>query len=226
LTVFSETGVARIKIGDNVGEWIESLFGTSAGTSLGPLLFIAHVHDVPKIITPKFADDMVALAVGTDVSQIEGSLQNATDQLVAWADKEGMELNAQKTKVMLFGDSVNQVNVKINDNILDCVTSYKYLGVILDTQMDFAMQVDYAVGKAKRAMAKVGTLIDDRKGIPIHTGIDLYRRDYLSGILLSCKVLPRRTCKATGPNLGHGPNVGHSLIIRVLLTTSVATGYI
>ena len=41
--------------------------------------------------------------------------------------------------------------------------------------MDFAMQVDYAVGKAKRAMAKVGTLIDDRKGIPIQIGIDLYK---------------------------------------------------
>ena len=104
---FLRDTVARIKIGDNVEEWIESLFGTSAGTSLGPLLFIAHVHDVPKIINPKFADDMVALAVGTDGSQIEESLQNATNQLVAWADKEGMELNAQKTKVMLFGDTVN-----------------------------------------------------------------------------------------------------------------------
>jgi len=142
---------------------------------LGPLLFIAHVHDVPKITTPKFADDMVALAIGTDVRQIEDNLQNATDQLVRWADKEGMELNAQKTKVMLFGDNVNKVNVKINDNILDCVASYKYLGVVLDSQMDFAMQVDYAAGKAKRAMVKVGTLIDGRKGIPIHIGIDLYK---------------------------------------------------
>ena len=120
---------------------------------MGPLLFIAHVHDVPKITTPKFADDMVALAIGTDVRQIEDNLQNATDQLVRWADKEGMELNAQKTKVMLFGDNVNKVNVKINDNILDCVASYKYLGVVLDCQMDFTMQVDYAAGKAKRAMA-------------------------------------------------------------------------
>jgi len=40
---FPRDRVARIKIGDNVGEWIESLLGTSAGTSLGPLLFIVHV---------------------------------------------------------------------------------------------------------------------------------------------------------------------------------------
>ena len=128
-----------------------------------------------KLSLQNLQDDMVALVVGKDVRQIKEGLQNATDQLALWAENEGMELNALKTKVMLFGDTVNKVNVKINDNVLECVTSYKYLGVVFDTQMDFAMQVDYAVGKAKRAMAKVGTLIDGRKGIPIHIGIDLYK---------------------------------------------------
>ena len=91
---FLKERLARIKICDNVGEWSESLLGTSAGTSLGPLLFIMHVHDVPEIIAPKFADDMVAIAVGKDVCQIEESLQNGTNQLMQWAEKEGMELNA------------------------------------------------------------------------------------------------------------------------------------
>ena len=88
---------------------------------------------------------------------------------------EDMELNALKTKVMLFGDTVNKVSVKINDKVLECVTSFKYLSVFLDTQMDFSLQVDYAALKAKREMAKVGTLINVRKGIPIHIGIDLYK---------------------------------------------------
>ena len=143
--------------------------GTSAGTSLGPLLFIVHVHDVPEIITPKFAHDMVTIAVGKDVCQIEESLQNATNQLIQWAEKEGMELNALKTKVMLCGDTSNKVSVKINDKVLECVTSFKYLGVMLDTQMDFSLQVDYAALKAKRAMSKVATLINGRKGIPVRT---------------------------------------------------------
>jgi len=107
---FLSDRLARIKIGDSAGEWIESLLGTSAGTSLGLLLFIAHVHDVPRIISPKFAYDMVAIAVGRDVGHIEECLQNATDQLTQWANNEGMELNAQKTKVMLFGDTGNKVS--------------------------------------------------------------------------------------------------------------------
>jgi len=118
---------------------------------------------------------MVATAVGRYVGQIEECLQNATDQLMQWAKKDGMELNALKTKVMLFSDTVNKVSVKINDKVLDCVTSFKYLGVFLDKQMDFSLLVNYAALKAKRAMAKVGTLINGRKGSPIRIGIDLYK---------------------------------------------------
>jgi len=55
------------------------------------------------------------------------------------------------------------------------VTTYKYLGVVLDQQLDFSLQVDYAVGKAKRAMAKVGSLIAGTRGIPADIGIQLYK---------------------------------------------------
>ena len=124
---------------------------------------MSYNHAPSQIIAPKFADDMVAIAVSEDVGQIEESLQSATNKLLQWAANEGMELNAQKTKVMLFGDTVNKVTVKMNDFVLDCVSSFKYLGVVIDTKMDFSMQVDYAALKAKRAMAKVSTLIDGRE---------------------------------------------------------------
>jgi len=41
---------ARIKYADMVGEWLTSYFETSAGTSLGPILFIMHLHDILKCI--------------------------------------------------------------------------------------------------------------------------------------------------------------------------------
>ena len=37
------------------------------------------------------------------------------------------------------------------------------------------MQVDYAVGKAKRATAKIGTLIDGRNCLSVQLGIELYK---------------------------------------------------
>ena len=127
---------------------------------MGPLLFVIHIRDVPKSIMPKFADVLVAISVEEDISAVEVSLQNTMDKLIQWAQKEGMTINAEKTKVMVFGDVINEVKVKINDTVVKNVKSYKYLGVVLDQQLDFSLQVNYAAGKAKRAMAKVGSLID------------------------------------------------------------------
>jgi len=147
------------------GEWIESEVGMSAGTSLGPLLFVVSVHDVPHSIAPKFADDMAAVVVDNDLSNVEKKLQKATDELVAWSQSKGMDINVSKTKVMFFGGHGEKLNVMIKDTFVDNVSSYKYLGVFLDSELNFTMQTDYAVGKAKRASAKICRLIDgDRDG--------------------------------------------------------------
>ena len=166
---------ARIKIGDLIGDWLDSDFGTSAGTRLGPLLFIMHLHDIPKCIKPKFADDVVALSISHNVSEIKSELQESTDQLVQWAENEGMEINVSKTKVMLFGDIRKNLCIKIHNTDIENITCFKYLGVVLDTMLDFEMQVDYAVGKSKRALSKMCMLIKDRQGISLKIAVDLYK---------------------------------------------------
>ena len=75
LSSFLSERKARLKIGDLIGNWLESEFGTSAGTHLGPMLFIVHLHDIPRCIRPKFADDLVAVSVAHNVSEIESELQ-------------------------------------------------------------------------------------------------------------------------------------------------------
>ena len=95
---------ARVKVNGIYGEWLESLFGTLAGTNLGPLLFIMYLHDTPKKSFPKFSDDLISIAVHSDVQLITEELQYAVDKMIDWPQRCGMVLNAVKTKVMLFGD--------------------------------------------------------------------------------------------------------------------------
>jgi len=45
---------------------------------------------------------------------------------------------------------------------------------MLDKELNFTIQVDYAVSKGKRACAKVGSLIDGRRGVNIQIGVGLY----------------------------------------------------
>jgi len=110
---------ARMKVNGLVGDWIQSFLGTSAGTILGPLLFISFMHDAPACILPKFADDFVAVSIDSDLKTMSTNLQQSVDQLVVWSQEWGMALNDSKTKVMVFGDSTDSIDISINGNAVE-----------------------------------------------------------------------------------------------------------
>ena len=102
---FLSTRSARIKVNDLIGDWLESEWGTSAGTAIGPILFIAYAHDTPASIQLKFADDMVGYASGVNEFEVQLQLQQCIVEISQWAKKWDLELNASKTKSVLFGHS-------------------------------------------------------------------------------------------------------------------------
>jgi len=61
-----------------------------------------HLHDIPKCVMPKFADDLVALATAKDVDCVTKSLQSAVDELLLWTRKEGMRINTDKTSYVVW----------------------------------------------------------------------------------------------------------------------------
>ena len=166
---------ARINVNDLIGEWIKSERGTSAGTVLGALLFLAYVQDTPRCIRPKFADDLVGAAVAKDLTTVQTSLQAVLDELSAWSDTWEMTLNTSKTKVMLFGSKDGKVNLTLNGDAVEQVDCIKYLGVWLDNNLTFLQQAEYAASKATKAAWKVNRLIDGRKGLTPKTGTVLYK---------------------------------------------------
>ena len=87
------------------GDWLDSNEGTSAGTRLGPLLFIMYIHDVPKCIAPKFADDLASVAIEKDVDSVREQLHYAVGQLVDWSRENDMVLNASKTCLLYTSPS-------------------------------------------------------------------------------------------------------------------------
>jgi len=86
-----------------------------------------------------------------------------------------MVINSIKTKLMVFGDQSNKVNIGILNAVIEQVNNYKYLGVILDPMLDFRMHVDYTISKAKIALSKISTLIKGRQKISVKLEIDLFK---------------------------------------------------
>ncbi len=141
---------------------------------MGPVLFVTNTHDVPRFVFPKFADDFNGLAIAETNSEMVLLLQAMVDQLCDWARRNGMELNA-KTKVMCFGPDQITLNISMNGVLLKQIDWYKFLGVLIDKNLDFEMHTEYACGKAKSALNKVSILLNGRYGLPVPVGIELYK---------------------------------------------------
>lgn len=67
-----------------------------------------------------------------------------------WCNNSGLVLNAKKCKAMTFTRSRNclQSSYTINNNVVEKVSVFKDLGIILDSKLSFNSQIDYAISKS------------------------------------------------------------------------------
>ena len=73
--------------------------------------------------TVLYADDQILMATSED------ELQTMAYQLNIIARKNKMTISSTKTKSMaMCGNHIQRVNIVINDNIIEQVTDFKYLG--------------------------------------------------------------------------------------------------
>ena len=157
---------ARLKIGKLVGEWNESNVGSSAGTVLGPVLFVTYTHDVPRFVFPKFADDFNGLAIEKTYAAMIRTLQSIVDQVWSWAVRNGMDLNS-KTKVMCFGNDQITLEIIMNGKMLEQVHFYKFCGLMVDHKLAFDLHTDNN--------NNFNTLMNGEINTPIPTlNIDIY----------------------------------------------------
>ena len=126
--------------------------GAPQGSILGPLFFLLYVNDLqPSFNGVKmlmYADDTVLYTSGKNLQEIANRLQLSLNNFISWSSKNKLTLNASKTKLMLFASSkkhktlpLQNLNIKAGNEKLKFVTSYKYLGVTLDFELNFNLHV-------------------------------------------------------------------------------------
>ena len=131
-----------IKIGNQCTEPFHINQGVRQGCVLSPLLFNIFIADLvqkldmvngkvkvnnKEISSIFWADDIVML------SENENGLRAMIKVLEEYAIENKLEINSDKTKIMIFNKTGRLMNriYYINGIQLDCVRSYKYLGFLL-----------------------------------------------------------------------------------------------
>ena len=126
--------------------------GVPQGSVLGPLFYIVYANDLSRIFKNSkfalYADDTVLYVSSKDIATSVRKLQEDLDALSAWCVDNGIMANTDKTKVMVFGSrnclaelSTVNVELKFGQDILQTVTSYTYLGMTLDSQLNYNLHV-------------------------------------------------------------------------------------
>ena len=136
----------------------EVTVGVQQGSLLGVLLFQILINDLPSSLrycmSILYADDTTIYLCGKSLKFMRIKLQSDLDCLQEWLCSNGLKLNVSKTKCMLFNqEGLNpHVDLMINNQLVENVTSFKFLGVILDQTLSFELQYKAVYNKLLQSL--------------------------------------------------------------------------
>lgn len=147
--------------------------GVPQGSILGPLLFSIFINDLPRIFKQSsvhlYADDTVIYFSHKNVNNIQTILNTELKTLDDWMHKNNLLVNYTKTVSMIFGtrymlSKSNKIDIKIKNNDIELVESFKYLGIQLDRELKWDIHIDdmcQKIGKLVGFLGRLSHTIDD-----------------------------------------------------------------
>lgn len=134
----------QVKIGEMLSDPFDANQGVRQGCILSPILFNIFISDLPNILNDPendpakigilktlscilWADDLVML------SETKEGLTKMVEKLASFASENGLKINADKTKCMIFNKSSRHIRCTIScgDLIINSTRVYKYLGFLV-----------------------------------------------------------------------------------------------
>ena len=145
---------------DHMSEAIPSQSGVLQGCQLSPLLFILFINDLTEVLQISdqfvhallFADDLVL------ISQTVNGLQSLLDRLRLYCEMWNLELNREKTKVMVFKKGSKLANAErwtYDQCALEVVKELRFLGILFSGKGQWKKHIKAAVGKARTRSLQV-----------------------------------------------------------------------
>lgn len=143
--------------------------GVPQGTVLGPLLFLIYINDLPNTVSSTirlFADDCVLYRKINNQTDHD-ILQSDINKVLDWCVKWEMQLNVNKCNLVSFTRkrSVSSFCYALNNASLPAVSSYKYLGVHLTSNLSWVTHINITTAESSRTL---GYLKRNLKAAPAH----------------------------------------------------------
>ena len=165
--------------------------GVPQDSVLGPLLFILYINDICNVSKVfdciLFADDTNLFCSDNDINDLCGIINVELDKLNTWFSVNKLSLNIQKTHYIVFGNKTidGKVSVLINNKIIDRVYESKFLGVYIDSRINWKYHIDKTRCKLSKSLSilyKASIVLDSHNLYIIYCSIMMSYFSYCSEI--------------------------------------------
>ncbi|KAK2162299.1 hypothetical protein NP493_1527g00015 [Ridgeia piscesae] len=190
-----DKATSAVYLNNNTGDWFRTTVGVRQGCVLSSTLFNIFLE---RIMTDALNEHEGIVSIGgrnitnlrfaDDINGLAGREEDLAD-LVERLDKTstafGMQINAEKTKLMTNNTNGFSTDIRVNGEKLDCVNRLKYLGAII-TDEGSKPEILARIAQAKAALAKLKTIWND-KNIALSSKIKMMRSLVMSIFLYACE---------------------------------------
>ena len=167
--------------------------GVPQGSILGPLLFLIYVNDLASVskhaITILFADDTNLIYNGTTYNNLKIIIEDDLSKISDWFRANKLALNESKTKLMIFHTQLNKppddFQIILNNVELERVDSTKFLGVLIQENLQWNTHINYICNKVSKATAILAKL---KHYLPKYVLLLIYNSLCLSHIMYALSV--------------------------------------
>ena len=165
-----------VKLKNRIAPVFKTSIGVKQGCVLSPTFFSLYINDLVEIFDDScfpiklqsgtkiscllYADDLIIM------SEKACGLQEALKKLNTYCQKWNLEINVEKTKIMIFNKSgklMKKHKFTINNTQIDITDSYKYLGTIFKPSGTFTAAVKHLTNKAKKAIFSIRNIFPQNR---------------------------------------------------------------
>ena len=202
MSSYLEGRTQRVRINGDTSPPLAYDVGVPQGSILGPLLFSLYINDLPSVCAgttvqiQMYADDTVVYVHAKNKTQAAYKLNTVITRIVKWLSDNCLHLNTKKTVCMFFEKRTSATpdpDVFAAGQRLEVVKEFKYLGIILDSNLTFKKQAKKVTQIGKFNIANFKYI---RNCLSMDTA-KLYFNTLIMSHLTYCLTSWSQSCKTT-----------------------------
>ena len=153
--------------------------GVPQGSVLGPILFLLYINDFQNSSSTfdfhLFADDSNLFYSNKSLLSLESIVNDQLLAIHSWLCANRLLLNVEKSNFVIFHPVQKKVNynlqIQINSQAIKNETQIKYLGITLDSHLNWKSHISYISSKIKRS---IGIISKARHYVNLDILVNLY----------------------------------------------------